>query len=407
MKQKIIFIFLNIAIFLLSGMLEGRQPYHGTVTVGADSVTVSDPNIQSLSADLRTSVLEQLLPIYTPTSAVTLQLNLRGLLANAAFAANSTTLTLTLPNQGITTSFFGSTRDESVILMKDFLKTNGNNSSKLFKAYAKYSPIDPIAGNPNSLMAIMAQSDYAFGRLAPQSGCSCCWVAQPIRHQFQVGLDTARGLTHGFETTSITLPLRYSYSPDRLHAFIIDMPITVNKYGGAYSLVESIGFGYRFPLSCQWSLTPTLRIGFGGSCDLSTAGTFIAPGIVSNFNYWICDFVFSLTNQVTYFASLPLHLGSINCDYHLYNFVFKNGFALSSCQGFKVCGRTINYEVTFVDSLFTGDPLYIKHYDEVGVSFNTTYLNPCIDYDCLSVGFVYQYGQRDYKGYILNAVYQF
>jgi hypothetical protein len=407
MNYKYILIILNLAFLTFGGMLEARQPYHGTITVGPDSAKVSEANIVNLVKDLRTTAIEDLIPIYTPTSAVSLDLNLRGLLANASFPANSNTLTLTLPNQGISVSFTGSTRDESIVLMKDFLKSNGNGNPKIFKAYAKFSPIDPIAGNPNSLMAMMAQSDYDFGRLSPLSGCNCCWSAQPIVHQFQAGVDVGRGLTKGFETTSITLPLRYSYSPDSSHAFIIDVPIKLNKYDGAFSLAESLGLGYRIPLTHQWSVTPTFRLGFGGSVDLAASGAFLATGFVSNFNYKIYDFVFSVTNQVTYFASLPLHLGAINYDYHLYNFVLKNGFALTSCCGIEFCGRRINYGLTFVDSDFQGDTLFIEHYDEVGVFLYTTCLNPCIDYDNLALGFVYQFGQKDYKGYILNMIYQF
>jgi hypothetical protein len=401
MNQKLIIIFLTI----FSCFLEARQPYHGTITVEMESAVVSAPNIGNLVKDLRTSAIEDLIPIYTPTSAVSLGLNLRGLLATAAFAANSNTLTLDIPQAGVSTSFTGSTRDDSVTLMKEFLKSNANG--RIFNAYAKYSPIDPIAGNPNSLMSIMAKYDYAYGRLSPLSGCECCWSSQPILHQFQAGLNVGRGLTKGFETTTITLPLRYSYSRDGQHAFIIDMPITFNKYDGAYSLSQSLGLGYRMPLTCHWSVTPTLRLGFGGSIDLATAGAFAATGIVSNFNYPIWNHVFSLTNQVTYFASLPLHLGDINYDYHLYNFVFKNGFSLVSCCGFELCGRTINYGLTFVDTDFEGDTLFIEHYDEVGVFLYTSGVNRCIDYDSLTLGFVYQFGQKNYKGYLLNMIYQF
>ena len=81
--------------------------------------------------------------------------------------------------------------------------------------------------------------------------------------------------------------------------------------------------------------------------------------------------------------------------------------ALTSCQGVEICGRIINYGLTFVDSDFEGDSLFMEHYDEIGVSLNTSCVNPCIDYDCLSVSFVYQFGQKNYKGYILNMAYQF
>jgi hypothetical protein len=406
MTKNAFIYFLFLAVIFTSSM-EARQPYRARATVSGESVLVTDPNIRSLMQDLKSASLSELLPIYTPTSAISINLNLRGIGVITAFAANSTILTLDIPQIGISTSFTGSTRDDSVTLMQEFLKSSANDNPNFFKAFARYSPIDPIAGNPNSLMAAMAQGDYLFGNLSPLSGCNCCWSAQPITHQFQTGLNVGRGLVKGFETTTINIPLRYSYSPNRTYAFIIDLPNTLNKYDGAYSLAGSLGFGLRIPITHEWSITPTLRGGLGGSVDLIGTGTFVSTGLVSNYNFAFYHHVLSITNQASYFTSTPFHLGSINCDYHLHNFVFKNGFALTFCQGVEFCCRTYNYKVTFIDSAFAGDHLYIEHYDEVGISLVTHSINPCIDYDCLIFGFAYQFGQRNYKGYSVNFVYQF
>ena len=256
-------------------------------------------------------------------------------------------------------------------------------------------------------MALMAQGDYLLGNLSPLSGCDCCWSAQPIRHQFQVGLNIGRGLVDGYETTSVNIPLRYSYSPNRQSAFIIDMPMILNKYDGAWSFSGSFGLGFRFPINYYWSLTPVVRLGSGGSVDLISGANLLSSGLVSNFNYPIWNHVLTMTNDVTYYTSIPLNLGSINYDYHLHNFVFKNGLALTSCEGFDFCNRMINYKVTFIDSAFDGIPLYMEHYDEVGFYLITSYLNRYIDYDCLSIGFTYRFGQKGYRGYNLDMVYQF
>ena len=207
---------LLIALFLLTPgiTVSARQPYHATVTVDDVSAHVSAPNIVDLKNDLKTTSLEELLPVYTPVSPVSLGINLRGIGVAASFAANSTTLEVQIPQAGITASFTGGTRDDSLTLFKDFIHDAASgNKSRLLRAYARYSPIDPIAGNPNSLMAQMAQSDYLLGHLSPLSGCDSCWSAQPTIHQFQAGTYVNRGFSRGFDTTLVTLPLRYSYSP--------------------------------------------------------------------------------------------------------------------------------------------------------------------------------------------------
>lgn len=173
MNKILASLYLSLILFSPVASIYGREPYHATVTVDTEQAMVSASNLTDLKRDLRTTSLELLIPIYTPTSSVSLDINLRGLIALTSFAADSTTLVVDIPNAGITTTFDGGTRDQSIILFKEFIK-EGASVPKLLKAYARYSPIDPIAGNPNSLMAQMAQADYLMGTLSPLSGCDCC-----------------------------------------------------------------------------------------------------------------------------------------------------------------------------------------------------------------------------------------
>ncbi len=209
--------FQKIRNYALMGILLGQaislpahQPYQATVTVGADSAHVSAPNLVDLKRDLQEASLELLIPTYTPMSPISLDINLRGIMAIGSYAANSTALVVAIPQTGKVEVFAGATRDASFALFKEFVR-DGGSKHELLKAYAKYSPIDPIAGNPNSLLAQMAQSDYLLGRLSPLSGCDC-GGAQPIVHQFQAGTYVGRAFSGEFDTTTITLPLRYSYS---------------------------------------------------------------------------------------------------------------------------------------------------------------------------------------------------
>lgn len=406
LKRLISSLYLLLVLFGLSQYVHGREPYHATISVDSEKATVSASNLVYLKNDLRTTSLELLLPAYTPTSPVSLDINLRGLMANTSFAADSTTLVVNIPNAGITTSFDGGTRDQSIILFKEFIKESAS-VPKLLKAYARYSPIDPIAGNPNSLMAGMAQSDYLLSQLSPLSGCGLCWSAQPIVHQFQAGTYTGRAFSHGYDTTTISLPLRYSYSPNHRWALIVDAPLTYNRNGGASSVFGSLGAGVRIPVTYNWSLTPAVRWGMGGSLDLACAGSFVSAGLISLYNYKLCDYVLSLTNYVGYSTSIKFKMTGINFNYHLHNTIYKNGLSLTSCKGFAICRRPINFKISVEDSYFAGDRLFIRHFDEVSLALITTNLNPRIDYDCLSLGIAYQFGQKGYKGYFLNLAYQF
>lgn len=399
------FTFLSCLLTFFSLTLIAREPYDAKVRVDTEQIHVSAPNLVDLSRSLRTSSIESLAPIYTPTSPVLIDINLRGVLANTSFAANSTTLVVTIPQSGTTTNFTGGTRDESILLFKQYIRDGGNNP-RLLKAYAKYSPIDPIAGNPNSLMAFMGSSDYALGKLSPLAGC-CCYNAQPIVHQFQVGLNALRGFSKGYDTSFVNLPLRYSYSPDLTAAIILDAPFAYIRNGGASSVFGSLAFGLRLPVTNNWSLSSILRAGSGGSLDLCTSGSFVSAAILSAYNAKIWKSVLTLTNYVGYFSSTNFWLTGINYNYHLQNYIIKNGISLNTCEGLTLCQRPINFGFSFTDTYFTKNKLYIKHYDEIGLSVIANNINPHLDYDCITLQITYQFGEKHYKGYCFNTIYQF
>lgn len=400
--------FLIIILGLLLGtstFIQAHKPYQANIVLPPESSHVSATNLVDLSRNIKKS-LEELAPLYTPTSAVAININLRGIENFTAFPANSTVLVVSMPQAGITEMFNGGTRDASLALYRDFIRNAGNNH-KLLKAYARYSPIDPIAGNPTSLMAQMGQADYLLGRLSPLSGCDCCWGAQPLLHQFQGGMDVERAFVDHFDTTLVTAPLRYSYSPNREWALIIDSPLTFVDNGGAYSVYGSMGFGLRIPLTNNWSLTSALRLGFGGTLDLCTSGAFLSAGLTSVYDYKISHFVFSLTNYAAYITSTNFWLTGINFNYHLQNYVFKNGLAITTCHAWDFCERPVNFSFLFIDSYYAREHLFIRHFDEVGLSLIANRINPCIDYDCLILGFSYQFGEKSFKGYKFNLDYQF
>jgi len=394
-------------LFCMNTSLEARNPYHADIVVGAESARFSESTILNLIEDLETISIQRRIAVYTSNSAASLFLNLRGLIGIASYAANSTALTISIPQAGISETFVGATREESNQLFDEFIKNDPHASLNLRKAHAKYTAIDPIAGNPNSLMSLMTQADYLLGRLSPLAGCDYCWTAQPIHNQFQAGIQTGWAFCDEFTTSVFTLPLRYTYSRDLNYAFIIDAPQTFLVNGRAVSYNGSLATGLRVPITHEWSLTTIFRGGLGLSGDLSTAGIFASAGMVSDLDFKFCDYVLTMDNYVGYIVSTPFHAGGVNFDYHLYNFVFKNGLTLTSCNGFTCCGAPMNFNLTFTDTAFTGSSLFIDHYDEVTFSLVTTRVNPYIGYDSVSIGGSYQFGHRNYKGYTLNFIYQF
>lgn len=399
------FSFLVLAL-CLSASLSAREPYHATVTVDGTSATVADPNLVDLSRSLKSSSIEDLIPLYTPTSAASIDIDLRGIDIIGSFAANSTTFQVDIPQANITRSFTGETRDDSIQLFKNFIQDAGNRH-RLLRAYQRYSPIDPIAGNPNSLIAQMAQNDYLMGSLHPLAGASCEFRSQPVVHQFQMGSTIARGFSKGYDTTVVSLPIRYSYAPCLDYALIIDAPITYLRNGGASSVVGSLGVGFQMPITASWALTPMVRMGSGGSLDLCTSGNFVSTGLTSVYTLPVSSFLLSMTNYAGYFTSTNLWLSGVNFNYRLQTWVFKNGLSLTTTQGYCVCERPLYFNLYVIDSAFTKNHLYMNHYDEVGVGVIATGINPCLDADALTLQMSYLFGEQNFKGGSLRLTYSF
>jgi hypothetical protein len=393
-------------ILMLNASLAAREPYHAKVTVDGVSGTVSDPNLLDLSRSLKTTSLELLIPLYTPTSPVSIAIDLRGINVITSFAANSTTLQVDIPQAHISQSFTGATRDESIKLFKSFIQ-DGGSRHRLLKAYQRYSPIDPIAGNPNSLIAQMAQNDYLMGSLHPLEGTNCAFRTQPTEHQFQIGASFARGFSKGFDTTAASLPIRYSYAPNLDYALIIDVPLTYLRNGGASSLTGSFGVGFQMPFTQHWSLTPIVRMGFGGSLDLCTSGNFLSTGLTSVYTLPVGSFAVSMTNYAGYLTSTNLWLTGVNFNYRLQSWVFKNGLSLTTTEGYCVYNRPLYFNVFAIDTAFTKNHLYMNHYDEVGVGVIATGVNPCLDADALTLQMSYLFGEQHFKGGSFRITYSF
>ncbi len=401
-------IFLALILFSISAQVEGKSPYKATFTAGSQSGSAATSNIVDLVEDLSTAAIQKKLSGYTSTSPLSLDLNLRGLDATASYGAGSAVLNVQIPQEGVSLTFSGSTREESNRLFEEYYLTGGHNASHWRKVYAEYTPIDPIAGNPNSLLSLMAAADYNLARLDPLSGCSeCKWSSQSMGNEFQLGLSVGKAMIKGWDTIVITAPLRYSYSPQHTWALILDLPVTFLDNGSAWSVDGSVALGVRIPVVYTWTLTPEVRWGLGGSLSLATLGSFIDAGLNSNINIPISDFVLGITNFAGYYGTIPLTWGGIRFDYDLSNVILKNGIHLTTCRELCICNIPFNFDFAITDSLFLGDKLYIEHYDEVSFFVICNHLNALVKRDSLLFGASYQFGEKGYNAYTGTVAYQF
>ena len=205
---------------------------NGSTQTGNASYSKAEDALHALDTGNLTGVVNN----YTGTEAASVQLGFRGLPVTLSYpTAGATTLQLQIPSLGINQSFTGSTRNDSSKMLRDYFK-NGDLLGQIMKKLAAVSPVDPIAGNPNSLMSRLAAQDFSTGFTDPiatvgprEEG------AEPANNL--VGIDMRYGnfKQDGLKSTVISLPLSYVVRNDLnpRRQMIFSMPLTQTDAEGA------------------------------------------------------------------------------------------------------------------------------------------------------------------------------
>ncbi len=192
-----------------------------------DSYVSSSDTLTDIINELELTNIESHIG-YNETNHLLANLDFRGLPVRLNFAENSTTLSFDIDSLGIHESFTGNTRDDSVDMLEDWFKDGGVDVEKIMKKLVEISPVDPIAGNPNSLMALTVEADFkdGFMNIATKQRSS-----KNSSKGNRIAIDaTYKSLdTDGRRSNSFTLPLSYSFvsADNDKESLNISLPITI------------------------------------------------------------------------------------------------------------------------------------------------------------------------------------
>ena len=353
---------------------------------------------------------------YTNVSYAAATLNFRGLPITLTYTANSTKLTLDIPSIGVYETFTGTTRDNSVDLLEDwFQKEGGSALTRLMQELAASTANDPIAGNPKSLMASMASTNYNRGFTSRTS------EIQP--REIEAGESNANLAGLGFEFgyyeqgdlngQSYQLPLSYTVrsNTDPRRQLTFNLPITVTEIDGARSYSLGIGAGLTWPMNKQWALTPAIDYGLVGSVDLGSVGQILSGSLTSAYVMDIGKYKLNIGNMAGYYKTLKFSYADYSFDPDIQNTILRNGVMLAIPTD-KMKKNTI-LELFVVDTRFFGSDLFIDQYNEFGFSFGfrkverKTFKEKIRNYlRDLRVGATYLYSNES-KGFSVNFGYTF
>lgn len=360
--------------------------------------------ISDLFDALSTEGLTALVPSYTESSPATAALYVRGLPAEASFQSGSTTLRFRVPSLGIDVSFSGATRNDSRDQFEDFIKANGEDILKrMLRELARVSPVDPVAGNPGSLMAQMGAQDFADA--AAVDGSAAGGNAQNL---FGIGLGLDSNSLGRYDQTVTRLPLSFAFDLSGGYRLTLSAPIYRVESEGTDSYGASFGAALRVPLTTDWALTPALRIGAAGSGDLGAAAALYSGSLTSRYVWHFGNALdLGLTNQVAFYQSRSISAGDYEADYGLSNRSLKNGLDLAGPLEGTFLGGGARWRAWVIDTRFYGDELYSNAWQEYGVSVGTRVQAGGIVYEQMNLGLSYVNGENDVSGVKLNFGYRF
>jgi hypothetical protein len=385
----------------LSGA-QARDTFVATLSANGDSRTYGYKSIEDAIDSVSGTKLRSLLPSYTDTSPATAAFDLRGLKATITYPGAGTALVLRIPAAGIDRTFTGATRDEAQDALSDYFKGQGaQDVTKILQAAVRETGIDPVAGNPDSLMSLMGAADFTRGTDAlGRSG------GQGSPNQFGFSVDGGLGKAPGdFDQGRVTGTLSYRMNfEDTDAAVLVDLPVNWIRTGDSDSLSGSLGVGVRLPVTDWWSLTPGIRAGVAGSIDLGAAAIVYAGSLTSDIRWDWNGWKFGLGNMAGVYRATGVSVGDYDVDYDLTNVLLRNGLSVS--RDLTDGPNPIQATASFVDSHYLGDDLFVEHFDEVSLSLSKRGDGGRFQFDRIELGVTYGFGD-DYKRVMGNLKLRF
>ncbi len=400
-----------VCFLLISNYASAKSLFNLTVDVDGTVVSESFDEIDDIVGAFTSANLSSLTGVYTDRSIASGVLDIRGIDVVLRFPTSATDLTFDVPVLGVSERFVGITRDESRELFEEFLKSNGNDILKRILQYqAANTPIDPVAGNPNSLMSTMGTGDFSMGTEFSGSELPNSYYSKDSTDRLSgragIGFDIGAYKAGDYSQTVVSLPLQYTiFLDDPGYQIKFDLPLKYLDTEGGATYSASLGVGFRIPINEDWSVTPAIRFGAVGSRDLGSGAGVYSGSLTTNYNYYWDDlkFTFGLIGAV--YKTTSLSISDYELDYDMLNYMLKYGAGVEGSVDMTWFGLPTSWQVNFSGTNFFGDDLYIDTFFDLAASIGTRAVSKG-DWSSLRVGITLTAAEQ-FTGARLNFGYKF
>ena len=417
MKTFGIILSLITSLVFLAPSLYAKQLYITIITVdGVDTAREGTNSLLKVTDFFNNTSLEDLFPDYTETSSVVGLLDFRGVGTVVQFESNSTELIFRIPGKDFEVRFDGETRNESKDMFEEWFKGNVNTTeaprkslTRLLQIVVANSPVDPVAGNPNSLFTRMILADFNQGITGPFISSSNPIPGQ--KNNFSIGAEVGSFNAGPYKGEAFSVPISYKWNMKSVPklSLIVDFPITLTRTETAWSYMASLGLGAQYRPTKWWSLTPMARLGGVGSFDVGALAFPISGTLTNYFHYQFPKTHLGWASQGGAITTIDgIEISGWDLSYELTNYVWRNGGDLLQEIDFKVLGNQAAFKFFLNHTKFWGNELYLESFFDMGVGLATIKKLDYTFIEKMNLSFNFSVGVDDsYQNYGMKVSYRF
>jgi hypothetical protein len=246
-------------------------------------------------------------------------------------AASGTDLTLKIPTQNFSKTFAAPTSDALQADVKQFIQSGADAYARLLRKIDEESATGLLDGNPRAATAVVAEDAFfrwGIGSTMSEDAKVSGENGAQLRFDLGAGEIRADDFNGSYVTASFGSDWRIN---DRV-GLSIGIPFQYRSLTHTTAYVIGGEFGVPILIiprhtdqGFAWQATPFV-LGWGTfSGNLAAGGLLLGGGGVSDLNYRIGNFIFTMANEVTYNGGVPIDFEEFHLNTEVDQWIFKNG----------------------------------------------------------------------------------
>jgi Autotransporter beta-domain len=345
--------------------------FEATVVSGGVSTVVCRDTIQGFY-EIAIRDINNTIPGSANNPAAVSNIRFLGVDAQLSYTAGSNVLVFSIPALGLNNlTFEGATRQDSGILLREYLLNNPQILGELQKQQAAVSPLSPITGTGGVLsQAIFNDFGSSFLDTPTRIATSPNSAAQGSQSVLGVGVLVSSHNVAGAKVNTISVPLSYTVRNDidpRRQA-LVRGGLGLVDTAGSRSYQGRLSTGYRFPMSDSWVLTPMAGFSFSASRDVGYAVGIGNASVASTYTWEFENFDVTMGNMVGYYQTFKIPV-KYSADPKIRVAALVNGLFVSQPVSFGSGKMSVEYG--FSDTRLGGTKLYQNNSQELTISLGT------------------------------------